>query len=96
MLRLIIKGIGTKSFSKQIEPQKKPPKAMEKLKIVKNEAMEKERVNRLYLEFHAIPTDPLTIIQQRFIRKKRHLSNRRIYIPNVRPSLSRKDNTCCS
>lgn len=49
MLRLIIRGIGTKSFSRQIEPTKKPPKAVEKLKVVKNEAIEKERVNKLYL-----------------------------------------------
>lgn len=48
MLRLIIRGLGAKSFSRQLEPQKKP-KAVEKQKTGMTEAMEKERINKMYL-----------------------------------------------
>jgi hypothetical protein len=48
MLRLITRGFGVRPFSKQIEPLRKP-KALEKQKVAMTEAMEKERINKIYL-----------------------------------------------
>jgi hypothetical protein len=50
---------------KQRKPAVASPKSLE--------SIESQNVAKLYLEFEALPTDPLTIIKQRFIRKKQLL-----------------------
>jgi hypothetical protein len=65
-----------------VETQKKG-KAVIKPKPIPAEIQEQERINKIYFEFQAIKTDPLSIIKQRFIKKKKLLSNRRLYMPNV-------------
>lgn len=81
-------------LSKAVEQRK--PKLPEKSKANHALLLEKERVNRLYLEFQATPNDSISIIKQRFIRKKKLLANRRLYMPNVPLQPHRNGSTCCS
>ena len=53
-------------------------------------AIEKERIYSLYQTFQALPTDPLEIIKQKFIRKKRLIGSRRYYMPNVASFIIKK------
>lgn len=43
-----------------------------------------QHMAKLYLEFESLPTDSLSIVRTRFIKKKQHFSSRRMYIPNVK------------
>ena len=81
-------------FSKAVEQRK--TKAPEKTKASHALLLERERVNRLYLEFQATPNDSISVIKQRFIRKKKLLANRRLYMPNVPGAPRRSESTCCS
>lgn len=69
-------------FAKEVEPTRKS-KSAPAVVPPSSEAIEAERIAKLYLEFEAIPSDPLHLIQQRFIRKKKLLGSRKVYIPNV-------------
>lgn len=80
-------------LSQSLEPTRKV-KQPQVSRQAPPEAIEALNTTKLYLEFEALPGDPLSLIQQRFIKKKRVLADRRVYMANVLVKQLRKKSIC--